>query len=564
MATIIKKIKKGRAYYYAVKSKRVEGKPRIVWQKYLGTVEGVVRRADGARPSRPKEAVIFELGGLAALVGIAQRLGLVELINEEVGKRDQGPSVGDYILLAALNRALAPCSKQGIGDWYEQTVLSRLWGFRKSAFSSQRFWDHMGMVSEQAIERVEERLIGRIKSEFDLDPRLLLYDTTNFFTFLSTANGRAELPQRGHSKAKRHDLRQVGLALLASRQFQVPLLHRLYPGNIPDVSLFPKLFLELSARFLKLTGDGQEATLVFDRGNVCDEAMENLLMKGIHFVAALPANRLPQLLAVSPEKFENMEGMPGTRAFSATAEIWGKKCQAVVVYTESFFTQQLLGVTNNLVKCQKRFQALQRSLLKWSSRKGQGKRPTARSVGKRVREILAAQFMKELFKVEVSQQSGLPQIKYQLDHNALNHLCENRLGRTLLITDRLEWDPRQVVEVYRSLASVEETFKNMKNVHFLRFQPAYHWTDQKLKVHAFYCVLALMLASLARKVVVQAGIEISLPAMLKELCAIREVALIYPPGTLAHRKDHITLSRMSPRQRKLAEILNIAEITIRG
>ena len=45
MATIIKKIKKGRPYYYAVVSKRVDGKPRIVWQKYLGTVDSLLLHA---------------------------------------------------------------------------------------------------------------------------------------------------------------------------------------------------------------------------------------------------------------------------------------------------------------------------------------------------------------------------------------------------------------------------------------------------------------------------------------------------------------------------------------
>jgi len=90
-----------------------------------------------------------------------------------------------------------------------------------------------------------------------------------------------------------------------------------------------------------------------------------------------------------------------------------------------------------------------------------------------------------------------------------------------------------------------------------RWQPAYHWTDQKIKVHGFYCVLALLLSALARKVAIQAEIEPSLPEMLKELSAIREVTVIYPKGTLAHRKDHITLSRMNPRQRKLADCLEI-------
>ena len=139
MASIVKKIKQGRPYYYAVQCKRVDGKPRIVWQKYLGTVEGIVSRAQAARPSKPKEVVIFEAGWVAALLGIAQRLDLLSLINDLAPKRDQGPTVGHYMLLAALNRALAPCSKLEIGQWYESTILRRLWKFPKLVSSSSPY-----------------------------------------------------------------------------------------------------------------------------------------------------------------------------------------------------------------------------------------------------------------------------------------------------------------------------------------------------------------------------------------------------------------------------------------
>lgn len=286
MATLIKKMKKGRPYYYAVQSARVDGKPRIVWQKYLGTIDAIVKRADKTTPPKPKETVIFEAGGIAALLRIAQRLELLTLINAMVPKRDQGATVGHYLLLAALNRALAPCSKLAIGDWYEQTVLRRLCRFPKSMFSSQRFWDHMDMVSEEAIDAIQGRVVSRVRDAFGIDGRVLLYDTTNFFTFLATDNARAELPQRGQSKAKRHDLRQVGLALLVTREFQIPLFHRLYPGNVPDVSLFPELSGELIARHKAVLGASQETTLVFDKGNVSDEAMERLVVSGIPFVAA--------------------------------------------------------------------------------------------------------------------------------------------------------------------------------------------------------------------------------------------------------------------------------------
>jgi len=428
MASIIKKIKKGRPYYYAVESKRVDGKPRIVWQKYLGTVEGMVARAEEARPERPKEAVIFELGGVAALLRIAQRLGVKELIDEAVPKREQGPSVGHYLLLAAINRALAPCSKLGIADWYETTVLRRLWRFPASAFSSQRFWDHMDMVSEEAIEEIGERLIPRIRAEFGLHPDLLLYDTTNFFTFISTTNSRADLPARGHSKAGRGDLRQVGLALLVTRDFQVPLAHRLYAGNVPDVTLFHQMAGELLARYRALGGEAS-ATLVMDKGNVSDDAMEELVVGGAHFVAALPASRLPELLATPEGDFRDLAGMPGSRAAVAEAELWGRRVRVVVTLTESFFARQLHGLTQNLDRAGRKLYDLEQSLERRRRAGARGKKPTLAGTRARVREILAPQFMADLYRVEVEDEGGLPRLRYRLDREALRALTEGRLGK---------------------------------------------------------------------------------------------------------------------------------------
>ena len=560
MASIVKKIKKGHPYYYAVQSARVDGKPRIVWQKYLGTIEAIVQRTNQAKPPKPKESVIFEAGGVATLLRITQQLGLLELINEIVPKREQGPSLGHYMILAAINRALAPCSKVCIADWYEQTVLRRLWRFPKTVFSSQRFWDHMDMVSETSVDTIQKKLAPLIKQHFGLDGRVLLYDTTNFFTFIATTNGRCTVAKRGHSKAKRHDLRQVGLALLVTRDFQVPLFHRVYDGNIPDISLFPKLSKELTKHFDEVFGASAEATLVFDKGNVCDDAMELLIAAKKHFVAALSANRVTDLLAVPIDQFQDVTGLPGTQAFIADTTFWDTECRAVVVYTESFFTQQLCGVTNNLVKCQKKLMDLEKRLSKWREGKSRGKRPTSRSVQANVRTILAPQFMNDLFNISIEQERGIPLLRYKVDHTALDKLVNERLGRTVLVTDHLDWTPHEIICAYRNLASIEEAFKNMKNINFLRWQPAYHWTNQKLKVHGFYCVLALLLATLAHKVAVQSGCDITIINLLKELNALREVAVIYPQGTLAHRKDHITLTRMSSQQKKLAKIFNIEQL----
>lgn len=557
MASLIKKIKKGHGYYYAVESGRVEGKPRIVWQKYLGTLDAIIKRSEAARPAVPKEAVLFEAGGVAALLRITQRLGLLDLIDRIVPKRDQGPSVGHYMILAALNRALAPCSKQAIGDWYEQTILRRLWRYPKSCFSSQRFWDHMDRMSEEAVRSVEEEMIGRVAKEFGLDSRVMLYDTTNFFTFMATTNDRAKLPARGNNKAKRHDLRQIGLALLVTRDFQIPVLHHVYEGNVPDVTLFPRISRQLIDRFKSLAGRCDEATLVFDKGNVSEDAMERLIVENIHFTAALSSNRARDLLLVENDRFTVIPELPGTRAFATRHKIWGKECQAVVVYTESFFSQQLHGVTQHMVKCQKKLADLKERFSKDHRR---GRKPELKSLKNQIRQILSPQHMADIIKVTIP--DGSLDFSYSVDHSVLQDLTNRRFGKTVLVTDNLDWAPRQVIESYRHLAYIENTFKTMKNTDYLRWQPAYHWTDQKLRVHGFTCVLALLLSSLAHKIVLQSGTKITIPALLKDLSSIREVALLYPPGT--PQKSHITVSRLSARQKRLSQLLGVQDVMLSG
>src|SRR3977135_561724 len=115
VASLTKKVIRGRAYYYLREGKRVDGKPKIVFQKYLGTVEDVTERLgapDAAQPLVPREADVESFGAAAALYDLAAHLDLVARIDRRLPKRQHNaPSVGTYLLLAALQRAVAPGSK---------------------------------------------------------------------------------------------------------------------------------------------------------------------------------------------------------------------------------------------------------------------------------------------------------------------------------------------------------------------------------------------------------------------------------------------------------------------
>lgn len=549
MATIIKKTKKGRHYYYAVECQRKNGKPRITWQKYLGTLDAIILRAEESPPAKVHEIELFEAGGIAAILNMADKLNLIKIIDEIVPKREQGVSVGHYMILAAINRVLSPCSKLKMSDWYEGTVLQRLWRFPSSAFTSQRFWDHMDLISEEQIDQIQEKVAQSIKESFKLDPTLILYDTTNFFTYIATSNERNTIAKRGKSKQRRNDLRQVGLALLATKNFHIPLFHAVYEGNVPDSKLFPEVMEDLKLKYIKTFGSYNEATLVFDKGNISEDAMEALIASGQHFVAAIPRSHIEDFFSTSIDKFSSVQDLPGTKVHCDQIELWHKSFVAVLTYTESLFTNQLMNITIGMQKCQNRLRDLQCSLKK------DRHKMTLEQVKKSIQSILSGQYLKDLFRVSCGQKDGKLFLSYDTDKEHLEYLSNHVLGRTLIITTRERWTAKEIVEAYWSQNSIENAFKDLKHQDYLHWQPEYHWTDQKIKVHGLYCILALLLATLSHKTVSEQGIEISLPKMLDELSKIREVALIYE-GT-GSKKNELSLSKLSPIQKKLAECLQI-------
>ena len=111
MASITKKIIRGKPYYYARECKRIDGKPKIVWQQYLGRPDDIItamteRREGATATPQPMEATVTDFGGTVALYDLTQRLGLAEHIDRHVPKRGSGPTVGTYMLVSVLNRCL--------------------------------------------------------------------------------------------------------------------------------------------------------------------------------------------------------------------------------------------------------------------------------------------------------------------------------------------------------------------------------------------------------------------------------------------------------------------------
>jgi transposase len=566
MASLIRKLIRGKPYYYARECKRIDGKPKIVWQKYLGRADDIIATLTtgpaAATPPQPREALVADFGAVVALYDLATRLHLVEFIDRHVRKARGGPSVGTYLLVAALNRCVAPCSKAGIAEWFQSTVLRRLLPIEARQLSSQRFWDNMDRVSREAITAIEQDLTVHLVREFDLDLQRVLFDATNFFTFIDTFNERCTVAQRGKSKEGRRSLRIVGLALLVSSDSHVPLLHRTYPGNQPDAPTFASLTEELVKRYRQLTDGAEHVTMIFDKGNNSHDNLDAIKDSPYHFVGSLVPTQHPELLKIPEQHFHSLagDGFPAVRAYRTTKKVFGVVRTILVTYNENLFVAQSQTLLREIAKRQQRLRQLQLQLNRRRAGKVRGGQPpTVAGTKKKVDGWLKARHMNDLFAVEITEQERLPTLTYRFDKSAWERLQKTLLGKNILFTDNDDWTDAEIVHGYRSQHHVESAFRSMKDPMHICLRPQHHWTDQKIEVHVFYCVLALTLCSLLRRELHQRGIDRSIPDILDQLAKIREVSVVFAPqGRKRIPIIKTTLSTMTEDQKALYDALDLS------
>jgi hypothetical protein len=348
-----------------------------------------------------------------------------------------------------LVRISAPGPKTEAGDWYRQTVLQSLWGFEPERFASQAFWDSFEQLlpekeaavrqeERDPLEEAQARLLGLWKEKQLLSRRLLAYDTTNFCTYIASTNTRSRLAQRGHNKKGRHDLRQVGLCCERDGESGLAICHHVYPGNVTDAEEF-SLALERIQRLLARHAIApQTVTLVFDKGTA---ALANTLLleeAGLGWISALPWNQAPaEFRERGVETLPVCSGAePGVQAAAEDCQVHGKEYLCVLKYSASFATEQLHGLSDSLSKV---LRAMKRLALEAAK---PGSRLSRAGIETKMGRWLAAPFLKELIRYEIRDEGGGPRLSFQVDHTAVQDLFARRLGRTLLLTNRRDWQFR--------------------------------------------------------------------------------------------------------------------------
>jgi transposase len=566
MASLYKKVISGKPYWYLREMGWVDGKPRMISERYLGSAADIEALLDAREAAAlPERTRHLAFGDVAAAWGMLQELGIAGVIDEVTGARraDAGASAGTYLALAALNRLVAPCSKLAFADWWKSTAGDRFARISASVLDHRRFWAAMHAVRLDQLEEISQAIAVRIVDASGLDCSSVALDMTNFATYIDTGNGKAPVAQRGKAKQKRTDLRLVGLGLVVTRDGGIPLTWHAYPGDRPDVTQFATMISQLRSQYEAITAaarspasdDGlADMTVVFDAGQNSEDNFAHLAGTGLRYVGSVPASDCPDLTALpaTARAIVDQARFGGLTALDTRRVVYGADRRAILTHSPGLHESQARGFDGTtLAKAGRKLGKLAATLARGKTRR---ERP---AVEAEIEAITRKPWVRRVITWQLDGEKPRDlRLTWAIDENARAALEEQLFGKHVLITDHDDWPAAEVIAGYRSQSEAEFGFRQLKDPRIVSFSPMFHWTEHNIRVHIFTCVLALQIAHLMRRQAGRDGLDLSVRELLSKLAGIGETVLLYP-STGGRPKARRMTTELSDDQRKLYEIFGL-------
>lgn len=538
MAHFHVKKKKGRPYLYVREIARVDGKPKVVSQVYIGSPEKVAALAKGEAGEEVKLRV-EEFGALWAANLMDGDVDLAGIVDAVVPRRnkEKGPTVGEYFLYCVLNRMVEARSKRALPEWYGRTAVQQIRPTDVSQLSSRRYWEAWERVSEEDLAEISRRFFSEVAELEEPAADCLLLDTTNLYTYMAT-HTPSELARRGHNKEGKHHLRQVGLGLLVERESGLPLWWCAYPGNLHDSRLFSSVIEEFFSVVEGLAGTKERLTLVMDRG-MNSEANYAVVdeHRRIHFVTTYSLYYAPDLARIplsrySPADTGKNRKLAGERldderlsAYRSSGIFWGKERAVVLTYNPKTARKQEYVFREKLARLREELLSM-RALVREGA-------PHWRDAGKvleryaRLCERL--HLPTHLYEVSVGKTSEGLGMEFRKNQYAVEGR-QAMFGKNMIVTDNTDWTTEEIIEASLSRWEVEDAFRQSKDEDLVGVQPIRHFTDSKIRCHLFCCVAALTYLRKLEKRLPEAGVARTASDVMEDMHHLHSVLSVTDKG----------------------------------
>jgi len=488
MPSLKKKIIKGHIYWYAVEMAQVDGKPKQIWQMYLGTAEKIIEVMKASEDKTYAKFKSFQYGKIAAMLKISEELKFIEIVNKHTDKKSiAGLTVGEYLLLDIIGKSSGILSENGLEEWFRNSAFSILWKFPHK-LSCQNFLNHMGYIDQTTIKKIEID-ISRILIEKGITPSILYLDESNWFTYGDNYNNESELLKKGFNKKHRYDKNQVGVALVTNGD-NIPFMHETYAGNIHDSTEFSELIDGIVNYLTELKIKTEDMVVVFDKGNNSTDNIGKLISK-MSFVASAKFDQAEVLLDISLDEFKNLYTNSKDHeiyGYRKKYTFFGKEFTTIVTYNEATYKLQKESYLKSKAKILEKMTDLKRRL-----ESDRGKERNRSSVEREISDIIIKDF-RSIIGYEVSdipKGKKKPKIKFwtRIQNEKKR---EKSFGKLIIFTDKSEWHSKKIVQTYNNKYLVEDDFKLLNDELLVPIGPIFHRKDFNIRVHVFLAILGLL------------------------------------------------------------------------
>ena len=522
MAHLHKKKKNGREYYYIREIARVDGKPKVVNQVYLGTLDKLLKLATDKNVPVIEKIQSREFGSVWLANLIDKRIGLAKIIDDVVDDKSSGPSVGEYFLYAVINRMVEATSKRALPDWFANTAIQEIRPVNLNDLDSDGYWKKWNKVSEEHLREIATRFFTKLAQLRPAESDCFLFDTTNYFTFMASKT-ESSLAKRGKNKDGRDWLRQIGLALLVNRHNKLPFFYREYEGNKHDSKLFNSVVEEMASSMREI--GHKNMTIIFDKGM---NSQENIsLIDGMDdasFITTYSSFFAEKLIHIDSSKFSPVDSNNNKKliskgkdddlltAYRTTGEFWGKTRTIIVTYNPLTATKQRYVFEGKLAK-------LQTAIFELHSKVRDGKNGWNKESKVRAAysKLCGELFLPDdLYNLEFDTSDNKLSMKFHKNHHNIKHHID-RFGKNIIITARDDWDTNEIVKASLDRYLVEQSFRQSKDDELIGMFPMRHWTDPMIRCHFLTCIIALAYLRLIELEFEDKGISMTSAKVMKQM-----------------------------------------------
>ena len=395
-------------------------------------------------------------GHVRAVLGMASRLGLARLL-ERAPSRDRS-----LALAMIVQRVLAPGSKLACTRQLAQSTLAE--ELELGAVDADDLYAALDWLGARQ-ERIEARLARRHLVEGGH----VLYDVSS-----SYFEGRTcTLLAFGYSRDGRPGSLQIVYGLLCDAEGR-PIAIEVFPGGVHDDKTLPAQIEKLRRRF-----GLQTVVLVIDRGMVTQANMEALAAEqGVGWITALKAPQVKKLV----------------REGSLQLSLFDQQ-NLGEIESADYPGERLVVCRNPLVaaeRARKRddlLAATEAALAPIKQRVEQGTLTGAAAIALAVGQLIGKRKVKKHFQLEITDlrfaySRRQAQIEQEAALDGFYVLRTNLAEQALAAAD--------VVRSYKQLAHAEQAFRTLKGPE-LQIRPIRHRRDDRVRAHAFLCLLAYYL-----------------------------------------------------------------------